>query len=95
MKKSDLKYNIAALREFKALTGVNPFKLTNDDVIDPDIFGALTYVGLKYGKYSDKKEKPTREEIEEDLKLEDATLILEAFADWCYIDVKEDETEKN
>jgi hypothetical protein len=95
MKKSDLKYNIAALREFKALTGVSPFKLTNEEILDPDNFGALSYVGLKHGKYADVSDMPTREEIEEGLSLKDASIVWEAFAEWCNLGTDNQEEPKN
>jgi hypothetical protein len=95
MKKSDLKYNIAALREFKQLTGISPFKLTNEEILDPDYFGALSYVGLKYGKYSDTSDVPSREEIEEGLSLKDAAVVWEAFAEWCNLGTDKEDDPKN
>lgn len=88
MKKSDLKYNIAALREFKEIIGKSPFKLTADEFSDPDIFGALAYVGLKNGN------KPTinREDMEKELTLKDASIILESFAEWTGL--KDDDEKK-
>lgn len=93
MEKSDLKFNIAALREFKEITGVSPFELTNEQILDPDNFGALSYVGLKYGKYVSANEIPTREEIEKDLTLKDSKVVWESFAYWC--NLGEPEVEKN
>lgn len=95
MKKSDLKYNIAALREFKALTGVSPFKIKNEDITDPDIFGALCYVGLKFGKYSNNSDVPDRDTIEASISFKDASTVWEAFAEWCNLGTDNQEEPKN
>ena len=93
MIKSDLKYNISALREFKELSGVSPFELTNEQILDPDNFGALAYVGLKNGKYANSNEMPDRQEIEKELSLKDTKVVWESFAYWCNLSSEED-TEK-
>jgi len=94
MEKSDLKYNIAALREFKELTGVSPFELTNEQILDPDNFGALAYVGLKHGKYAKANEAPIREEIEKELSLKDTKVVWESFAYWCNLSTEDEDGKK-
>lgn len=94
MKKSDLKFNIGALREFKELSGVSPFQLTNEELLDPDNFGALAFVGLKHGKYSDASEVPTREEIEETVSMKDLRILWESFAEWCNLKIEEETEEE-
>jgi hypothetical protein len=74
MKVSDLTYNMAALREFKKLTGVSPFV---SDLTDPDVFSALAYVGLKQGKYKDLGK--TQDDVDEELTYNDTPIISKAF----------------
>jgi hypothetical protein len=70
----DLKFNMAALKEFKSITGESPF---NADYTDPEIYSALVYVGLRQGKY--KTEGVTQEEVDEDLDYNDLPLVIKAF----------------
>lgn len=93
MKATDLKYNIAALREFKDLTGRSPFQLTNEEILEPEFFGSLVYVGLKHGKYAEAAEVPSLEKVEEDISLRDQKPVWDAFAYWLNLD-KEEEGEK-
>lgn len=93
IKASDLKYNIAALREFKDLTGRSPFQLTNEEILDPEFFGVLVYVGLKHKKYAEAAEVPSLEDVEKDVSLRDQKPVWEAFAYWLNLK-EEDESEK-
>lgn len=74
MQIKDLKFNIAALKEFKRVTGVSPF---NADYTDPEIYSALVYVGLNQGKY--KNEGIDHELVDEMIDYNDMPLVLEAF----------------
>jgi hypothetical protein len=74
MQIKDLKFNIAALKEFKQLTGFSPF---DADYSDPEIYSALVYVGLSHGKYKD--EGITQDQVDEDLDFNDMPLVIQAF----------------
>ena len=74
MQVKDLKFNIAALKEFKRLANVSPF---DADYTDPDNYSILVYVGLNQGKY--KQDGITQDQVDETLDYNDMPMVLEAF----------------
>lgn len=92
MKKSDLTFNIGALIDLKKELGKSPFELKNADLVDPEIFGAIGYIGLLNGKYYNTSDVPSREEITREFSLKDYDVVIGAFFEWC--NIKEDESDK-